>query len=44
VEKRIQDVVIVGGGTAGWMTAAQRSKLLTTGYRVRSGPTSYPRP
>ena len=35
MERRIQDVVIVGGGTAGWMSAALFSKVLTTGYRIR---------
>ena len=31
---RITQVVIVGGGTAGWMTAALLSKLFVAGYRI----------
>src|SRR5258706_4017968 len=33
--KRVQDVVIVGGGTAGWVSAALLSKGLPTGYHIR---------
>lgn len=34
-DDRIQDVVIVGGGTAGWMSAALLSKLFPSGLRIR---------
>ncbi|WMW80651.1 tryptophan 7-halogenase [Undibacterium cyanobacteriorum] len=34
-DKRIQDIVIVGGGTAGWMSAATMAQLLPNGHRIR---------